>query len=203
MKIVIDGGHHYTTNGKRTPDGSMRESEFNFRVADLVKNELQYYENVEIKFTHDNDRDVPLSERCDIANTWEADVFVSIHANAYGLGGWNDVQGIESYVHTSKPEKAYILASKIQNQLLRNTQRPNRGVKLANFQVLRDTYMTAVLVECGFMTNKEEAELLKSEQYRLKCARAIIDGLVQHYNLKPTKKVSPKKVKIEGYIIEE
>ena len=72
LKIVLDGGHGIMTSGKRTPDNSMREYEFNSRVAELVKNELQYYENVEIKFTHDNDRDVPLDERCRVANNWNA-----------------------------------------------------------------------------------------------------------------------------------
>ena len=92
--------------------------------------------------------------------------------------------------------------------MLRETGRPNRGVKNANFLCFKEHIMTSILVECGFMTNKEEAELLKSESYRLKCARAIIDGLVFFYKLKPTDKVSsspkkPIKGYFEGYIIEE
>ncbi|WP_411747615.1 N-acetylmuramoyl-L-alanine amidase family protein, partial [Psychrobacillus psychrotolerans] len=66
-----------------------------------------------------------------------------------------------------------ILASLIQNSLCSLTGRLNRGVKKADFAVVRDTRMPAVLVECGFMTNKNEAILLQSTIYRMHCAKAI------------------------------
>jgi N-acetylmuramoyl-L-alanine amidase len=191
LKIILDAGHYPNTPGKRSPDGLLKEFQFNSRVADLVKNELQYYQDVQVKFSHAIDRDVPLSERCQIANNWNADCFVSIHANAFG-NVWNNANGIETYIYKSKPPEALTLAAEIQTQLIRQTGRFNRGVKTADFYVLRHTKMTAILVECGFMTNKDEAELLKSEKYRLQCARSIIDGLVKVYNLKPTPKIKPQ-----------
>ena len=48
----------------------------------------------------------PSTSGVELQMNWNADVFVSIHANAYGLGGWNDVQGIETYIHTSEPPQA-------------------------------------------------------------------------------------------------
>jgi N-acetylmuramoyl-L-alanine amidase len=62
-------------------------------------------------------------------------------------------------------------------------------VKTANFHVLRETKMPAILVECGFMTNREECELLKSDAYRRKCAEAIVAGIVETYGLKPKRPV--------------
>ncbi|MDX8361634.1 N-acetylmuramoyl-L-alanine amidase [Cytobacillus sp. IB215316] len=80
---------------------------------------------------------------------------------------------------------------KVQDQLLRETGRKNRGVKTADFHILRKSNMTAILPECGFMSNREEAHLLKSESYRRKCARAIVNGLVENCKLK--KKASKPK----------
>lgn len=185
MKIAIDAGHGPETPGKRSPDGSLLEYQFNSAVARYVADKLfGEYEGIEILMTHDDSRDVPLKERTDKANAWKADLFVSIHANAAGDGGWNSAQGIETYVYKTRPPAAVALANAVQRQLVRLTGRPNRGVKSADFHVLRETRMTAILVECGFMTNREEVELLKSDQYRRKCAEAIVAGIAETYWLK-------------------
>lgn len=185
MKIVIDAGHGPNTAGKRTPDDSMREFHFNSVTARYVKEELLKYEGVAVLFTHadDGSRDVPLEERTDKANAWNADVLVSIHANAYGTT-WNDVQGIETLVYTNRPAEAVKLAEAVQQRLLMETGRKNRGVKTDNLHMLRESDMTAILVECEFMTNKIAAELLKSDSYRRTCAKAIAEGLVEVYSLK-------------------
>ncbi len=122
FKIAIDAGHGYNTPGKRTPDGSMREWEFNSAVATLVQDELQNYEGVETLRVDDptGKTDVPLKTRTDKANAWKADVYVSIHANAAG-SGWNSAEGIETYVYTSKPKEAMTLAANVQNRLIRET----------------------------------------------------------------------------------
>lgn len=191
MRIVIDAGHSFSTPGKRSPDGSLREYHFNAPTARYVADELLHgYEGVEILMTHDDSRDVPLKERTDRANTWKADLFVSIHANATGEG-WSSAQGIETYVYTTRPAAALKLAEAVHRNLIRATGRPDRGVKSADFHVLRETKMTAILVECGFMTNKQECELLKSDDYRRKCAAAIVQGIVETYGLRK-KPVQPK-----------
>ncbi|OUM86641.1 MAG: hypothetical protein BAA01_11570 [Bacillus thermozeamaize] len=190
MRIAIDAGHGPDTPGKRSPDGSLREYQFNSAVARYVADELLHgYEDVEILFTHDDSRDVPLKERTDKANAWGADLFVSIHANAAGIGGWSDAQGIETYVYKTLPQKAVAVAAAVQNHLVKTTGRRDRGVKTADFHVLRETRMPAILVECGFMTNREECELLKSDAYRRKCAEAIVAGIVEVYGLKPKQPV--------------
>ncbi|OHR68255.1 cell wall hydrolase [Bacillus sp. HMSC76G11] len=184
MKIAIDAGHGYSTSGKRTVDG-MKEYEFNRAVANEMRDLLAGYENVTILFTHSDTRDVPLKERTDKANAAKADVFISIHANAFGNGtAWNDAKGIETYVHDSKPQQAIALAGAVQKKLIEKTKRNDRGVKLANFHVLREAKMIAILIECGFMTNQEEAQALKSAAYRKICAEAITEALASFFNLK-------------------
>lgn len=197
MKILLDAGHGKFTIGKQTPDG-MKEFEFNAAVAQYAKEILNDY-HCEVLFSHDptGKIDVPLQKRTDYANRAGADVFVSIHANAFGPGGWNNTQGIETFVYTTKPQIAVNLANLVQKKLLEATGRPDRKVKPANFHVLRESHMTAILAECGFMTNKEEAELLKSDDYRRKCAKAIAESLIEFYNLKQkaVKKVEAAEVK--------
>ncbi|GIN62394.1 hypothetical protein J27TS8_23870 [Robertmurraya siralis] len=201
MKVMLDAGHGYNTPGKRSPDG-MREYEFNRVVANETKAILETYKDVIIYFSHSDTKDVSLLERTDKANRLAVDCFVSIHANAYGTG-WNDVSGIETYIYTSKPQIASALAEKVQKNLVVATGLRDRGVKGANFHVLRATKMTAILVECGFMTNKEDLKLLRSNMYRKACAEAIAKGLREQYQLQlkpevaipaPEKKSNPSPI---------
>ncbi|MBO1513975.1 N-acetylmuramoyl-L-alanine amidase [Metabacillus bambusae] len=189
MKIMIDAGHGYETPGKRTVDG-MKEYEFNRAVANEMKNLFSTYEHVTVQFSHSDKQDVPLSERTAKANQAEADLFVSIHANAHGNGReWTSAVGIETYVYFSKPKAAYELAKIVQANLVKETSRKDRGVKTANFHVLKATRMTAILCECGFMTNKAEAGLLRTIDYRNRCAEAIVKGIVSYFNLKRESKI--------------
>ncbi|PLR99109.1 N-acetylmuramoyl-L-alanine amidase [Bacillus sp. T33-2] len=187
MKIMLDAGHGYNEPGKRSPDG-MKEYEFNRVVANYAKQFLEGYENVTVYFAHSDDRVVPLQERTDKANQLNVDCYVSIHANAYG-NTWNDAGGIETYIYPTRPAEAAQLAAKIQRNLVASTGLKDRGVKTADFHVLRETKMTAVLAECGFMTNPEEIKLLRSDSYRKTCADAITRAVAEQYRL--TKKPAP------------
>lgn len=183
MKIMIDAGHGYETPGKRTVDG-MREYEFNRAVANEMKKLLHRYSGVTTLFSHSDKQDVPLYERTKKANQANVDLFVSIHANAHGNGKeWTSASGIETYVHSSKPKTAFALAKIVQAELIKETKRKDRGVKTASFHVLKETKMTAILCECGFMTNKVEAQLLKEQAYRHACATGIVNAIVTFYKL--------------------
>lgn len=171
MKIAIDAGHGWNTPGKRTPDG-MREYEFNRETALFLQKNI----NADTLFVHHDSYDIPLAKRVQKANEARADLYVSIHANAYGES-WTSAHGIETYVYTSRPPAALNIAQSVQHELVASTGRRDRGVKAANFYVLRKTNMPAILIEAGFMTNREEAALLKTSQYRQTCAQAIADGI--------------------------
>ncbi|MGD7043389.1 N-acetylmuramoyl-L-alanine amidase [Jeotgalibacillus proteolyticus] len=174
--IAIDAGHGYETPGKRSPDG-MKEYEFNRAVANECIHQLEKA-SVRTLQTYSDHRDVPLSERTAKANNGKADYFISIHANAFGNGQWNDVHGIETFIHTVKGQSAYPLASKIHSDLIVKTGRKNRGLKKADFHVLRESHMPALLLECGFMTNREEKALLASTAYRTLCGKQIAASIL-------------------------
>jgi len=164
----------------------MREWSFNSVVASRIVNELKGYIGVDTIRVDDMTGavDVSLQDRTDKANKWGADAYISIHANAYGTGGWNNTSGIETFTYPTASRESFVLAKLVQDELVKATKRNDRGIKTANFAVLRETSMPAILVECGFMTNKEEATLLKSDSYRKTCASAIVKGLADMYGLK-------------------
>ena len=184
MKIVLDAGHGYETAGKRSPNG-IREYEINRAIAIYTRDLLTAYQNVSVFFTHSDKQDVPLQTRTDQANRMNADCFISIHANAYGDGKtWNSAHGIETYIHPAANGDAVMLAELVQKNLFISTGLRNRGVKRANFHVLRETKMSAILIECGFMTNEAEMKLLKTDAFRKACAEAIVKGITEKYQLK-------------------
>lgn len=197
FKFVIDAGHGPETSGKRSPDstGLLREFHFNLSVANKVIALLNEYEGVETLALHEASRDVPLNERVQKVIDWGgADAFMSIHANAFGSGGWNTVGGIETYATTNRDTPSVNLAGSVQKELLKATGLQDRGVKEADFRVIwgasynwreyQRLVPARILVECGFMTNREEAKLLLSEIYRDLCAGAIVKGLEKTYGLK-------------------
>jgi N-acetylmuramoyl-L-alanine amidase len=194
ITIGLDAGHagFGVTSGKRLSDGTMYEWDFNNAVAILAEQKLQAYENTKVVRLDDRTgkKDVPLADRVAKAKKEEVDAVVSIHANAFG-STWNEANGIETFISEDRmPFTELELASHIQNHLVRETGRRNRGVKRGNLYMTKVTNMIpSVLVECGFMTNKEEAALLKTAAYREKCAKAIVNGLVEQFKLKPKIKV--------------
>ena len=184
MLVAIDAGHGHNTPGKRCPDDSMREHDFNGNVATKVceilnKNGIETYRSDDIT----GNTDVPLITRTNNINSKKAIICVSIHANAF-TGQWNDANGIETYI-IARGGEAEKIANIVQNKLIEYTGRRNRGVKVSNLHMCRETEMPAILCECGFMDNREEAELLKSEEYRTKCAEAIAEGILEYLNITP------------------
>ncbi|MBD2846448.1 N-acetylmuramoyl-L-alanine amidase [Paenibacillus sp. IB182496] len=189
--IAIDDGHGMATAGKRTPvlpagmtgetGGFMHENEFNRRVAALLKEQLEAA-GLRTMLVAPTDADTPLAARTAAANRARADLYVSIHANAIGSDAWNHTRGIETYHHPSSAEGRRA-ATCMHRALVSRTRQTDRGVKTANFYVLRYTAMPAVLVECGFMTNVNDAELLLSETYRRTCAEALAAGIRSYFGV--------------------
>lgn len=182
MKIMLDAGHGPNTPGKRSPDG-MREFDFNNAVANAMKAELEQYEGVTVLFAHDPSRDVPLKERTDKANAQKVDVYVSLHANA-NTGVMGDWKGIETYVYKTNPAEARKLANKVQSSLVTATGLFNRGVKTADFHVLRETNMTAILIEHGYMDSRIDLPKLKDAGFRTLCGVTNAKALAEVYGLK-------------------
>ena len=177
LSVILDPGHGVETSGKRSPDGTLREYEFNRDMANRVKAHLDRH-GIEVLFTVYDDSDMSLSERCRVANESVADVFVSLHANAIGNKIWSPVTGWEVYVYR-KGSYSEQLASAIHMNTIPSSGLKDRGVKAERFYVIRNTSMPSVLIEHGFYTNQTEVELLKSSAFREQLAVMDTMGILE------------------------
>ena len=188
IKIMLDAGHGLGTSGKRTPvfkDGkAIREAEQNYPVMFLVEKYLKL-SGFEVECTNrDIKYDMPLRTRTTRANNWKADYFVSIHKNAI-TGNWQSAsKGIDTFVYGTKG-KSYGLANKVQSNLIADTGMKDRGVKSADFHVLRETKMPAILIELGFMDNPYEALQMQDKVWHERFAQAITKGICEYVKVKP------------------
>jgi N-acetylmuramoyl-L-alanine amidase len=117
-----------------------------------------------------------LQKRCDIANDANAKYFISIHANSFDSAA---ALGTETLYNTGNAESER-LATAIQNSIVQEVGTYNRGLKDGNWlYVVKNTKMTAVLTELGFLTNPDDAAKMRDESYRQRYAQAIADGILQ------------------------
>lgn len=175
MIVIIDAGHGIETAGKRAPDGSYLEYEFNRDVAGRIQRHLARC-GIDARLTCPDEHDISLSERCRISNAAGADYFVSIHTDAAGNDGWYSASGWSARI-IATGGKAEKLARAIQAEAIPMLGCKDLGIKVQNLYVLKNTTAPAVLIEHGFHTNREEVELLKSDAYREKCALSDAKGI--------------------------
>lgn len=175
-KVVIDPGHGGSDPGAVGING-LRETnivlEVSLKVAHLLNQK-----GVNTILTRNSEITLDLQPRVSKANTSKADAFVSIHANAT-RGKKREVNGVETYYYSGY--KGYNLAKNIHKQLLNAAYKsPDRGIRKSRFYVIRKTSMPAVLVELGFVTGFNDAELLRQKSYREKMAFAISTGILNY-----------------------
>jgi len=181
MKLYLDPGH-----GGHDPGASRNglvEKEVALDIALTIRSLLiQEFEDVEVKMSRSDDRTVSLTQRTTEANNWGADFFLSIHLNAFN----RSAQGYEDYIHDSLDNDSQ--TARYQNTLHREITKvnnlTNRGQKQANFHVLRETRMSALLTENGFIDNSNDANLIKQDAWRLEVARGCVNGLASAFQLR-------------------
>lgn len=190
ITIFIDDGHGSETPGKRSPGGT-RENEFNRPTAVILRKLVEDL-GFKVKMVAPEIEDVPLKKRTDRANTAFKDlpddhkaIYISIHYNA-ARSDWSGAEGIETYYYPGSTEGRK-LAAAIQQELIKGTPQRNRGIKEADFHVLRETLFPAVLVEGGFMTNKEEAALMTDPEFQAETAKEILAGICNYFGINQSK----------------
>ena len=188
--VAIDAGHGSNTAGKRTPDG-YREHWINVTSAAFCESALKRCGINTLRVAWDDtnakdDEDTPLSTRQKIIKTNKCDISVSFHANAYG-SGWNDANGVETLISNKSPGDSLKLAKLIQSYIVQGTPQKNRGVKTQSLAMCNCNAMgtrAAVLVEIGFMTNKAEADLMKTDKFCKEQAEETAHGICDYLGVK-------------------
>ncbi|WP_446363020.1 N-acetylmuramoyl-L-alanine amidase [Coleofasciculus chthonoplastes] len=171
--VMVDPGH-----GGKDPGavgiGGLREKDIILPIAQEVAALLEK-QGVQAVLTRNSDYFVDLAPRVTMAERVNANLFVSIHANAISLSR-PDVNGLETYYFSSGQR----LAQTIHNNILQTVPVQNRGVRRARFYVLRKTSMPAVLVEVGFVTGRDDSAKLNNSTHRSQMAQAIARGILQY-----------------------
>ncbi|MDT8858819.1 N-acetylmuramoyl-L-alanine amidase [Alkalihalobacillus sp. MEB130] len=177
--IAIDPGH-----GGRDPGAvgnGLQEKDIVLAVGLELEKKLKSAGAKPI-MTRNRDVFIELNQRAKIANDAKADIFVSIHVNSGPSGG----HGTETWISASSAssKESRDLAEKINKRLVEELGTRDRGVKTANFAVLRETNMPSVLVELGFITNSSDASLMKRSNFNERAANAIYKGIEDYYRSK-------------------
>lgn len=174
--IVLDPGHGGSAFGAQYE--GISEKNINLAVALKLERRLKEC-GYNVILTRSQDTSIGLYQRADLANAVQADLFVSLHSNASVTN--LQATGIYTYYHPSSRRGAR-LAQAIQTPATQLTGAADRGIESADFVVLRETEMCAVLVEMGFMSTHSELMLLISDSYQDKLAAGIAEGIVQYLN---------------------
>ena len=193
--IILDAGHASVTAGKRSPDSTLKEWEFNNTMQYKLKARLEQLGFIVYLVNPNPEKgaEVSLASRCSKANGyWKGKgkpsdtLFISLHANAAGSGGWSTARGVEVFTSVNSSTKSVNAAKKVCNAIYKDVYAidkgfKNRGHKAYNYYVVKNTDMPAILIEYEFYTNKEGVALLKNKRDLL--CEATLKGICEHFGV--------------------
>ncbi len=192
--VIVDAGHGGHDGGAVAND--IVEKNLALDLARRLKHELEAA-GLRVLMTRDSDVFLPLEARAALTGRHNAAAFVSVHLNTDGDG--TTAEGIETYFaetkllsarQTSKGSPASSssadFAENVQRMVCASTKAQNRGTKARSYAVVSQASCPAVLVECGFITNKAEAARLKRAGYGDKIASGIAQGVVLFLAARPS-----------------
>ncbi|MCF3941859.1 N-acetylmuramoyl-L-alanine amidase [Oceanobacillus alkalisoli] len=172
--IVIDAGHGGRDVGAIGISDSY-EKDITYLTARALENELTAL-GAEVVMTRLEDEFVPLESRSSLANVINTDAFLSIHYNSFPEVP--TVSGIETFYYHDQYEP---LARYVHDEIIRETDEADRGISHQDLYVTRQTFKPGVLLELGFISNKDSDELLHSTEYQKKMVTGIINGLQRYF----------------------
>lgn len=190
--IIIDAGHRSEKTGGAVADDGTTEADINLKIALKVQNLLeQAGSNVILTRSDENgiyDLDKTtlrqkkvsdIKNRVKIGNESGADIFVSIHLNKIPQ---EQYWGWQTFFKDGN-EESKKLAEALQNSLNETIQKENKreALKIDNIYIIKNVEIPTTIVECGFLSNHEELELLKTDEYQDKLAWGIYVGIMDYF----------------------
>lgn len=188
--VVIDCGHGGSDPGKVGVNDAL-EKDLNLQIGKRIKKKLEK-KGYEVVMTRDKDETLAeeassnkkvqdMKARVALINETAPPIAVSIHQNSYQQESVHGAQ-VFYYSHSTDGEEA----AKIMQEALLSADPDNTRQAKANdtYYLLKRTKVPTVIVECGFLSNREEAELLVSEDYQKKLADAIVSGIENYLSSK-------------------
>jgi len=174
--IVIDAGHGGIDIGASGKNGT-NEKDVTLTMAKNIQNELEKRTDANVILTRNDDVNISLADRVKIAYEQKADLFVSIHFDAFFT---IDVEGITTYYKKKSDEP---LAALIQDHIFKNgLDARDRGVSLGDYYVLRENSSPAILLELGYISNSSDEARMTSEEFQSNTTNSIVDGMIDYLN---------------------
>jgi len=174
--IMLDPGHGGENSHDYVGAGGTREKELVLKISLKLKKSLEGV-GAEVHLTRNKDEYVPLSHRAQMANKIRPDFFISIHLNGYANPS---IHGCEIYCYRSDKESKS-LAKSIMANLTKDKEILDRGIKIADFYLLREVNVSSMHLELEYITNPEVEKKLNDESYLDKIVDRIKDGFVEYY----------------------
>lgn len=188
--IIIDAGHGGEDSGAVGVNGVL-EKDINLQMALEIgrafeeKDYIVVYTRTDDRLLYTEEQNVKgirkindLKNRCKFAEKYPESIFVSIHMNSFGSSKYSGTQ----VYYSENSEESRLLADSIQNRVISDLQKNNnRKIKPGNdVYILENVNNTAVLIECGFLTNKEECEKLSEKEYQKELSFSIVCGIIEY-----------------------
>lgn len=183
--VVLDPGHGLGDPGKIGVN-QCKEKDINLQIALKVKEKLEA-ENVEVILTREeeqaalpedvrNHKAEDMKRRVELINESEASIAVSIHQNSYPE---EEVKGAQVFYFTHSEEGKKMAEMMQENFRLANPENHRQAKGNGTYYMLKKTEIPTIIVECGFLSNWEEAEKLVTPEYQEKTAQIICDGIMK------------------------
>lgn len=170
INVVIDAGHGGSDFGATIDDISEKQ------IIEHIISKIQFFnknKNIIIHFTRSEDKFIPLKDRTDFINTIKPDLVLSLHVNASANP---NTSGLEFYV--SKDSKSYeksnSIAEKFQTKFT-DTNWKTAEIKNANYYILQKSEVPAIIMEIGYLSNKNDKKLLENNKEQNQIAKKIIE----------------------------
>jgi N-acetylmuramoyl-L-alanine amidase len=181
VKIFIDPGHGGADPG--AGGNGLDEKNVTLSIATRIRDILlKEYQNVTVKMSRTGDQTVSLQQRTDMANAWGADFYLSIHINAGGGTGYEDY----IYDGLSDRSRTADIQHILHPEVTKLINLIDRGAKKANYHVLRESTMDAMLSENGFIDTASDAAKMKDHGWIENVTRGHVNGLAKAFNLQKT-----------------
>lgn len=197
--LLLDSGHAKNTAGKKAPDNSFFEWDFNNIMQYKIKKRAEDH-GIHVYLSNPNPgsiSDIPLSTRAaNMNNYWSSKgkpkaMMISIHANAYSdknndKDGFNNARGTETFVASNASTASKNFAKSLNNEIVATMKKldsgaKDRGVKTENWTVIYKTHTPCVLAEYAFYSNKNDLYILKNKQDEL--VEATIKAICSYFNV--------------------
>ncbi|GHC56443.1 N-acetylmuramoyl-L-alanine amidase family protein [Roseibacillus persicicus] len=196
--VIIDPGHGGHDPGTVSPHGNGKEKDHALALARKLSLQLRK-RGFKVGLTRDKDRYLTLQQRVDYANRFPNAIFISLHFNS---GGGGRAQGIETFTLSPKGVAHYgrglkasdyqekpgnnndsanvALATAVHSNVIKATQRTDRGIRRARYSVISGVKHPAILLEGGFLSNRTEGSYIARSDYQDRLAFSIAEAVVKY-----------------------